>query len=86
MQQYTQVTAFRASDGKLFESEQDAKDYEFTLTWQGRIVEFIESGLCPYTANTQLGMVNRIVTCWELFKQQGQAYLSTESLRIKGVI
>ena len=65
------VEAYRASDGTLFETQEECQEHEVALTWRARIDDFIESGLCPYTKGTaHANMALRLVVAWELFKER----------------
>lgn len=63
-----QVTAFEASDGTLFATEDACKEYEFSLLWIARIEEFNKSGLNPYPSGAQAGMCKKTILAWERFK------------------
>lgn len=68
------VEAYRASDGLLFETEEQCAEHEVSLIWRARIVEFMDSALCPYSRNTaQHNMAFKIVVAWELFKERTPA-------------
>ena len=64
------VTAFEASDGKLFATGNDAQEYEFSLMWRDRIGEFGRSDFCPYPNGAQNSMMVKIVIAWERFKTE----------------
>lgn len=63
-----QVTAFKASNGSLFQTMESCQEYEISLIWQERIAEFTASGLNPYSTGAQTGMCRKIIVAWEQFK------------------
>jgi hypothetical protein len=63
-----QITAYKASDGRLFETEREVKEHEASLYWRQRISKFLTTDLCPYRLGAQVGMVTKIVVAWEMFK------------------
>jgi hypothetical protein len=64
-----QINAYKASDGRLFETADQCQEHEVSLLWRVRIDEFMQSPLCPYRAGTaQAGMMGRMIIAWENFK------------------
>lgn len=66
------VTAFQASDGTLFSTEQDAEKHEISLS-KGSVVEaFLDSDLNPYTGHAHRSMARVTVFNWELWKLKNE--------------
>ncbi len=63
-----QITAFKASDGALFETGGDCQEHEISLLWRARIDEFTASGLNPYPLGAQASIGRKIIVAWERFK------------------
>ena len=64
------ISAFKASDGKLFSTPQEAKQWEASLKWIDQINKFRDSGLAPYPSGTYAVMTQKIIVAWETFKSQ----------------
>lgn len=62
------VEAFRANDGALFSTPDEAAEHEISLVWRARVEEFANTPLCPYPNGAHRGMVNKIIVAWERFK------------------
>jgi len=62
------VQAFRASDGTLHETAQLCQAHEIAEMWKGKIKEFIDSGISPYTSSAQVSMMSNSIIAWENFK------------------
>lgn len=62
----TPVTAYAASDGKVFATNQAALDYETSLTWRAQAVTFAASAKNPYPLEGD--KVQAIVIAWEQWK------------------
>jgi hypothetical protein len=65
-----QVTAYKTTDGRFFDTEDQAILWEESLRWQSVIRRFEASSLCPYPnlSSAQNGMMKKIIVAWELFK------------------
>lgn len=64
------VTAFRASDGALFEDDSQCERHEISLKWKAKIDAFIDSDSSPYTSSPpqQRALIRNVVVAWESFK------------------
>tara|TARA_R110000868_G_scaffold410801_1_gene700286 strand:- start:113 stop:583 length:471 start_codon:yes stop_codon:yes gene_type:complete len=60
------ITAYKATDGKIFEGKEEAKNYEFSRQFDERIEKFIKSGKAPY-AGIQQKMMTKSIIAWEKF-------------------
>jgi hypothetical protein len=69
------VAAYRAQDGKLFETPEDCLEYEFEITWTPQIVEFLQSPLNKYTQGTTLSIARNVIVAWERFKEKRATFL-----------
>jgi hypothetical protein len=63
-----QVTAFKASDGSLFNTPDDCQTHEVSLIWRSRINDFLESGMNPYPAKGHASVYRKVLIAWEQFK------------------
>lgn len=63
-----QITAFKASDGKLFPSLQEALEWEDERVWAEKIKMFFASGTAPYAEGTYSSMSKKIIIAWERYK------------------
>ena len=63
-----QITAFKASDGKLFPSLQEALEWEDEKVWSEKIKLFFASGTAPYAEGTYSSMSKKIIVAWERYK------------------
>ena len=64
----TRIEAFQASDGTIFGHREVCEEYEFSLAWNKRIGEFIDSAFCEYKNSAQVSMVKKSIVSWERFK------------------
>lgn len=62
------ITAFQASDGTLFESQEACATYEADMAEMMRIKEFLNSDYNPYPRGAFRNASSRIVSSWEAFK------------------
>lgn len=68
-----QVTAFKASDGSLFETASECERHQSSLDWGERIEEFMDSEYFVYNAgSTAVGMCKKVISGWESFKRFGK--------------
>ena len=63
-----QITAFKTADGKIFETAAEVEEYEFQLSWSGRVEEFMRSSLCPYPSGLHKTMAQKTIIAWEAYK------------------
>jgi hypothetical protein len=63
-----QVTAFKASDGALFNTSKKCQAYEISLVWRSRIDDFLESEINPYPAKGNFTANRKVLIAWEQFK------------------
>ena len=64
-----QVTAFKASDGAIFETVDQCQEHEVSLLWRQRVDDFYASPLNPYpNGGAQSGMARKVIVAWERFK------------------
>jgi hypothetical protein len=63
-----QVTAFKASDGSLFNTSDDCQTHEVSLIWRSRINDFLESEMNPYPAKGHASAYRKVLIAWEQFK------------------
>ena len=64
------VEAYRASNGRLFETAQECRIHETALIWRTCINQFVESDFCPcQRGTTQEWMVHKVIVGWEQFKE-----------------
>ncbi len=63
-----QITAFKATDGRIFETTVEVEEYEFQLSWGGRVDEFMRSSLCPYPSGLHKTMAQKTIIAWEAYK------------------
>jgi hypothetical protein len=63
-----QVTAFKASDGALFNTSDECQEHEVYLLWRSWIDEFNKSELNPYPSGDQAEMCRKIIVAWERIK------------------
>lgn len=68
-----QVQAYKSSDGRLFDTQEQALEWEHSLLWQDKIANFSMHSTCPYPSGAQQGMMRKIIIAWELFKTQEKA-------------
>lgn len=63
------VEAFKANNGKLFSSEEEAIAYEHSLVWTKKIAAYVKSADFPYEkGSTAAGMCPKIILGLEKFK------------------
>lgn len=74
-----QITAFKASDGKLFPSLQEALEWEDERVWAEKIKMFFASGTAPYAEGTYSSMTRKVIIAWEKFKAVQPDKLTKES-------
>jgi len=70
-----EITAFKASDGRIFETSSEAETYEFQLSWDERVEKFMSSSLCPYPSGAHRAMIQKTIVAWEAYKD-GRGSLS----------
>lgn len=63
-----EVTAFKASNGTLFDDRAVCEEYEAGLAWGTRIDEFAKSSLSPYQGGSHVHMQRKAIIAWERFK------------------
>jgi len=64
----TPVEAFKTSDGKLFETDEEARAYERTLTRKNKISAFLISAANPYQSSIQRDLLERAIPLWEDYR------------------
>lgn len=64
------ITAYQTKDGKIFDSEEEAKRHEMFLSKHDIIDEFLKSSLNPYVAIPQKGMARQSIINWETWKKE----------------
>jgi hypothetical protein len=63
------ITAFKTSDGRVFEVESQAHAHEFGVTYNELLIEFF-NGHCSYKSDTPTGsVVRRAIIEWEMFQK-----------------
>lgn len=62
------LTAWKASDGSLFESQEQCEAHEVSLVWREKIAAFNDSGLNPYSRGPHFSMARTLIIAWERFK------------------
>jgi hypothetical protein len=65
-----QVTAYQATDGKLFSTVEQALEHEDDLQWGERIGEFVRSEFALYKNSAQQTIMKRSIIAWEKHKGQ----------------
>ena len=64
-----QITAYKTSDGKIFDSESLAHAHEFGRRYNEDLIEFF-SGHCSYRGDTAQGsIIRKAIVEWEMFKK-----------------
>ena len=63
-----QINAFRASDGKLFNTLAEALEWEDEKVWAEKVAQFFASGTAPYAEGTYSSMSKKIIVAWERYK------------------
>lgn len=63
-----EVTAFEASDGKIFATANSCVMWEEHLRWKEKIGEFMASEDNCYKGSPQQTMVTNSIIAWEVFK------------------
>lgn len=63
-----QITAFKARDGSLFQTEAEALGHDDMSKWEKRVGEFFASGMAPYKEGTYSIMTIKVIMAWEKFK------------------
>lgn len=64
------ITAYKTSDGAIFESASLADAHEFGQRYNEQLAEFF-NGHCTYRGDSAQGsMVRRAIIEWEAFKRQ----------------
>jgi len=66
------ITAFQASDGTLFSTEESAEKHEMMLSKENVVDEFLSSDLNPYTGHAHRSMARNTVVNWELWKSKNE--------------
>ena len=69
------ITAYQTKDGKLFDSEEEAKKHEMFLSKHDVIDEFLKSILNPYVALPQKSIARQAIINWELWKKENASKL-----------
>jgi hypothetical protein len=64
------VTAFKASDGSLFETPRECDEHEAALIWRGKVDEYLNSDANDYVGPMR-GVARRAILGWEMFKAKG---------------
>lgn len=67
------ITAYKASDGQIFSTEENCLEYEAALKWRDQIEAFRKSPLNPYPNGAQSSMMGRAIVAWESFKASNAA-------------
>ena len=80
--QMQEITAFKASDGRIFETSSEAEAYEFQLSWDERVEKFMSSSLCPYPSGAHRAMIQKTIVAWEAYKD-GRGSLSYQKTAIQ---
>lgn len=62
------ITAFKATDGKLFTTEKEANDHDHSLDWSAKVDQFFASGMAPYAKGTYSSMTEKVIIAWEQYK------------------
>ena len=63
-----QVTAFKASDGTLFNTSNECQTHDISMVWRGRINDFLESEINSYPAKGNFTANRKVLIAWEQFK------------------
>lgn len=66
------IVAFKASDGTLFEVQEQAERHELFLANESVIEDFLNSSVNPYTGVAHRGMARQTVINWELWKSKNE--------------
>ena len=66
------VQAFKASDGKLYETLLYCQEHEISLRWRKKIDEYIASPYCQYQKSVHKNMCSNMIIGWEQFKTKTQ--------------
>jgi hypothetical protein len=66
------TTAFQASDGTLFSTEQAAEKHEMLLSKSSVVEDFLDSAFNPYTGHAHRAMARNTVVNWELWKEKNE--------------
>lgn len=67
------ITAFKTSDGRIFDNESLAHAHELGQRYNEQMVEFF-SGHCSYRGDTAQGsIIRRAIVEWEMFKKIKEA-------------
>ena len=64
------VSAYQTKDGRLFETEDEAKRHEMFLSRHDVIDEFLKSSLNPYIAVPQKTIARQAIINWETWKKE----------------
>lgn len=69
----TKVSGWKADDGTLFATQQEAEDHDMEMLWADRVSAYCSSDLFPYTKgrcgdNAGTSMALRIIIGWERYK------------------
>ena len=66
------INAFKASDGTIFEFEEQAERHELFLSKESTIETFLNSPLNSYTGVAHRGMARQTVINWQLWKSKNE--------------
>lgn len=67
-----EVTAYEASDGKIFATADSCVMWEEHLRWKDKVGEFMESEDNAYKGSAQQTMIFNSIVAWEVFKAKNQ--------------
>jgi hypothetical protein len=64
------IQAYQTKDGKVFASEEEAKQHEMFLSKNDVIEEFLNGIMNPYVALPQKSIARQSIINWELWKKE----------------